>query len=108
MPASEGATHGLWSRSAGDGRYRALVRWTAAASDDRPLSFTTRFAKVGSDFRGLRLNALNSSGAPRLDLRQYSGAGVASVTLAGAAGAWANNVWTWSRSSSTALRCGPG
>ena len=43
--ASEGATHGLWSRSAGDGRYRALVRWSAAAAVDRPFSFSARLAR---------------------------------------------------------------
>ena len=93
--ASEGSTHGLWSRSAGDGRYRALVRWSAGTAIDRPLSFTARLAKVGSDYRGLRLDALAVNGTTRLDLRQYSGTGVASVGLASAAVAWANDVWTW-------------
>ena len=50
---------------------------------------------MGSDYRGLRLDALAVNGTTRLDLRQYSGTGVASVGLASAAVAWANDVWTW-------------
>jgi hypothetical protein len=96
VTASEGATHGLWSRSAGDGRYRALVRWSASATVDRPFSFSARLARSGSDFRGLRLDALAANGTTRLDLRQYAGAGAASTALAAAvAVAWANDAWSW-------------
>ena len=96
VTASEGATHGLWSRSAGDGRYRALVRWSAPAAVDRPFSLSARLARSGSDFRGLRLDALAVNGTTRLDLRQYAGAGAASAVLAAAvAVAWTNDVWTW-------------
>ena len=99
VPAVEGATHGLWSRSAGDGRYRALVRWSAEAAIDRPLSFTARLAATGSgtatSFAGLRLDALLSGSTTLLELRQYAGSGTASTQLAVAPVAWANDVWTW-------------
>ena len=96
VPVSEGATYGLWTRSAGDGSYRALLRWTAAAVVDRPVSLTARFAKSGSDFRGLRLDAFVASGAARLDLRQYAGSGTISTAIAASvAAAWANDIWTW-------------
>ena len=72
------------------------MRWSASAAVDRPFSFSARLARSGSDFRGLRLDALAVNGTTRLDLRQYAGAGAASAALAPAvAVAWANDVWTW-------------
>ena len=95
VTAAEGATHGLWSRSAGDGRYRALVRWTAGGGVDRPFCLTARFAAAGGDFSGLRIETLLAGGVGSVELRQYTGAGVASNRLASATVAWANDAWTW-------------
>ena len=97
VPAGIGATHGDWSRAAGDGRYRALVRWTAAAAVDRPFCLSARLTRSGADFRGLRAEAfLNSStGTNRLELRQYLGSGTTSRQLGVATVGWANDAWYW-------------
>lgn len=96
VPASEGATHGTWSRAAGDGVVRALVRWTAAAAIDRPVGLVARLAKSGSDLRGLRLDAFLASGVTRLDLRQYAGSAASSTAIAASVAVpWANDAWTW-------------
>ena len=97
VPAGIGATHGDWSRAAGDGRYRALVRWTAAAAVDRPFCLSARLTRSGADFRGLRAEAfLNSSTSTnRLELRQYLGSGTTSRQLGVATVGWANDAWYW-------------
>ena len=97
VPAGSGATHGDWSRAAGDGRYRALVRWTAAAAVDRPFCLSARLTRSGADFRGLRAEAfLNSSTSTnRLELRQYLGSGTTSRQLGVATVGWANDAWYW-------------
>ena len=89
--------HGDWSRAAGDGRYRALVRWTAGTSIDRPFCLSARLARTGVDFRGLRAEAfLNSSTSTnRLELRQYLGSGTTSRQLGVATVGWANDAWYW-------------
>jgi len=97
VPAGIGATHGDWSRAAGDGRYRALVRWTALAAVDRPFCLSARLTRSGADFRGLRAEAFinSSTGTNRLELRQYLGGGTTSRQLGVATVGWANDAWYW-------------
>jgi len=93
--ASEGTTHGLWTRSAGDGRYRALVRWTAGTAVDRPVCLTTRLARSNGNYAGLRFDALISNGTSMVELRQHSGSGSTSIQLGLAPVALASETWTW-------------
>jgi hypothetical protein len=91
--------HGVWALARGDGRYRALARWTAGAASpgqSRPFGLIGRMTKTGDDFRGVRVDAvLQVGGARVLQIRDYDGAGVAATTRGAAPVAWAWNVWQW-------------
>lgn len=104
VPFTDGVTHGVWSRATGDGTYRALVRWSAAGTVDRPFSFSARLGRTvtatGTNFTGLRLDLYVANGVPQLDLRQYTGTLVATAPVATMQGtavpvAWVAATWAW-------------
>lgn len=99
VPFTDGVTHGVWSRATGDGTYRALVRWSAASTVDRPFSLSARLGRTtgatGTNFTGLRLDCYVANGATQLDLRQYTGALVATTPIAAAPVSWNGAAWAW-------------
>jgi hypothetical protein len=91
--------HGDWALARGDGRYRALARWSQGASvmtQARPFGLIGRMRKVGADFSGLYLYALAPSATRRqLQVRGYTGSGLTGAILATADAPWSWDAWTW-------------
>jgi hypothetical protein len=99
VPAAEGRAHGAWSRAAGDGLYRALVRWNAknvGATGYVPFAFGARVRLNGADFSGVFVEAYRPSGGfKRLRILEYTGSGAASTLLQWATPGWGWNTWYW-------------
>lgn len=91
--------HGDWALARGDGRYRALARWSQGATpmtQARPFGLIGRMRKVGADFSGLYLYALATNATRRqLQVRGYTGSGLTGTILATADAPWGWDVWTW-------------
>lgn len=91
--------HGDWPLARGDGRYRALARWSMdgqTMTQARPFGLSGRVSKTGSDFLGLQVYALlTSAGARQIQMRVYSGASVGTSIISTAASAWNWDVWNW-------------
>lgn len=98
-PSTGSRAHGAWVKAQGDGLYRCLVRWSGADLEyslDRRFSFGARIARSGSDWFGVRVDAyVTSAGAPRLQLRDYTGAKGATRTLATTDAPWSFDAWHW-------------
>ena len=98
-PSTGSRAHGGWTRAAGDGLYRTLVRWSGADFEyslDRRFSFGARVARSGSDWSGIRVDAfVTAAGLRRLQLRDYTGAKGVTTTLATADAPWAFDAWHW-------------
>jgi hypothetical protein len=99
VPAATGRLHGAWSRAAGDGLYRALVRWGAkniAATGYVPFAFGARIRLDGANFSGVYVEAYRPSGGfKRLRILEYTGAGDASRLLHSATPGWSWDTWYW-------------
>jgi hypothetical protein len=98
VPPAGGRVHGDWAHAAGDGLYRCLARWEAAdrAAIPRPFCLSARLTRSGDDVGGIRLEPhAAADGRRRLELRDYTGSGTASVELAGAEAAWEWGAWHW-------------
>lgn len=99
-PAS-GRVHSRWAHApAGEGRFRALARWTAPNATATPYSPFLLGHRVGVDaagnWRGLVLEVLQpAGGARRLRLLAFSGSGSATTSLASADLDWAWDSWSW-------------
>jgi hypothetical protein len=98
-PGAGDRAHGDWALARGDGRYRALARWTAggaAPTQARPFGLIGRMTKTGVDFRGVRVDVvLQTGGARVLQVRDYAGSGTSSTSRTTAAVAWDWNAWFW-------------
>lgn len=96
-----GRVHGRWaSAPSGDGRFRALARWTAGNATATPYSPFLLGHRVSVDaagnWRGLLLEVLQpAGGARRLRLLAFSGSGSATTSLASAELDWAWDSWSW-------------
>lgn len=97
--AAADRAHGDWPLARGDGRYRALARWSMNGqpmTQARPFGLIGRLSKTGSNFLGVQVYALLSSNdARQIQIRAYTGSGIGSTILATAASAWAWDVWNW-------------
>jgi hypothetical protein len=91
--------HGDWALARGDGRYRALARWSQGATamtQARPFGLVGRMRKVGGDFSGLYLYALAASATRRqLQVRGYTGSGLTGTILSTVDAPWSWDAWTW-------------
>lgn len=91
--------HGDWALARGDGRYRALARWSQGATamtQARPFGLVGRMRKVGSDFFGIYLYALAPSATRRqLQARGYTGSGLTGTILSTVDAPWSWDAWTW-------------
>ena len=99
IPAATGRAHGLWSKAAGDGRYRCLARWAATETtgpDYAPFVLGARIARSGGNFTGVYVEAFRpASGTKRLRLQQYTGVGAETRLLASVTRTWAWTIWYW-------------
>jgi hypothetical protein len=91
--------HGLWALARGDGRYRALARVGVAGATyprARHFGLIGRLSRAGDDWRGIRveLNRL-TDGATAIEIRQYTGVGVATNRLGLQPAAWDYGAWLW-------------
>ena len=97
--AAADRAHGDWPLARGDGRYRALARWSMdgqTMTQARPFGLSGRVSKTGSDFLGLQIYALlTTAGARQIQMRVYSGASVGTSIISTAASAWNWDVWNW-------------
>ena len=97
--AAADRAHGDWPLARGDGRYRALARWSMdgqTMTQARPFGLSGRVSKTGSDFLGLQVYALlTTAGARQIQMRVYSGASVGTSIISTAASAWNWDVWNW-------------
>ncbi len=91
--------HGDWGLALGDGRYRALARWSAgvaAPEQSRPFGLIGRMVRTGANFQGVRVDAvLQAGGARVVQLRDYTGKTTVSTTLRQAQVAWTWDAWWW-------------
>jgi hypothetical protein len=100
VPANTGRTNGDWRRAGGDGRYRALVRWThpqvEAGRHYFPFIFGAGVSLAGSDFSGRFVEVFqHSNTGTRLRISAYTGTGSVITTLASSEPAWQWNTWYW-------------
>jgi hypothetical protein len=98
LPPAGGRVHGDWVHEAGDGLYRCLVRWDAAARDavPRPFCLTARLTRSGDSLGGVRLEPFaRPDGTRWLELRDYAGTGTDSVEIGAAPVAWDWAIWQW-------------
>jgi hypothetical protein len=97
--AAADRAHGNWALARGDGRYRALARWSQGATamtQARPFGLIGRMRKVGDNFSGLYLYALAPSATRRqLQIRGYTGSGLTGTILSTAEAPWSWDAWTW-------------
>jgi hypothetical protein len=95
----DGRLHGAWTRAAGDGLYRALVRWGAGNIEgvgDVPFAFGTRVRLNGGDFAGVYLDVFQTVGGVRqLRLFEYVGSGATATLLHQVAAEWTWDAWHW-------------
>ena len=98
-PAAADRAHGDWPLARGDGRYRALARWSMdgrTMTQARPFGLIGRMSRTGADFLGLQVYALlGSNDVRQIQIRTYTGSGVGSSILATATSAWAWDAWHW-------------
>lgn len=98
-PSPASRAHGAWTKAAGDGLYRTLVRWSGADFEyslDRRFSFGARIGRTGSDWFGIRVDAyLSSTGVRRMQLRDYTGVKGVTTTLATTDAPWSFDAWHW-------------
>jgi hypothetical protein len=100
VPGPVSRAHGTWSKAAGDGRYRCLVRWSTITTNQtgaRPFSFSARLARTNSNWSGLKVDAFQpSAGVRNLEISQYTGSGTTATILATATSVgWQWNIWYW-------------
>ena len=99
VPAAAGRVHSAWRKAQGDGRYRCLARWNAAATDPagaRPFSFNARLGQTKPNWSGLKVDVVQpSAGVRTLEIGQYSGLDTKAAVLATAIVSWQWNSWYW-------------
>lgn len=97
--AAADRAHGDWPLARGDGRYKALARWSMdgrTMTQARPFGLIGRMSRTGADFLGLQVYALlGANDARQIQIRTYTGSGVGSTILATAASAWTWDAWHW-------------
>ena len=93
VPAAGSRVHGVWSRAAGDGLYRALVRWGAGGAS---FVFGARVRLEGADFAGVYLDVFQPlGGAGQLRLLEYVGSGAIAIPLRQVPSGWSRDTWHW-------------
>lgn len=99
VPAPKARTHGNWTKAQGDGRYRALARWSApktTLSNTRSFSFNGRLSKGGSGWIGFRVDVLQpSAGVRALEISEYVSGTTDATVLATAPVGWEWDRWHW-------------
>ena len=99
IPAATGRAHGLWSKAAGDGRYRCLARWgttDTTTQEYAPFVLGARIARSGGNFTGVYVEAFRpASGTKQLRLQQYTGVGAETKLLASVTRTWGWTIWYW-------------
>ena len=97
--ANSDRAHGNWALARGDGRYRCLLRSspvTSSSNDVYAFGFIGRMTKTGTNFLGVRAEAvLRATSVRALEIRQYTGVGGATSTLAATQVPWEWDAWHW-------------
>jgi len=97
LSASAGRVHTAWNKFAGDGLYRVLLRLNRDDTPvlDRRVGLAARVRTVGPDWYGVRLELYETGGARKIHLREYTGSGGTTTSLATAAAEWDYETWQW-------------